>query len=64
MSLEDAAEKQDSGGWPLKLFRCLSTALDIDEDVAGILVEEGFRYTWKKWPMCLWQRLTAIEGFR
>ena len=43
MSLEDAAEKQEAES--TEVIQVFVDALDIDEDVAGILVEERFRDT-------------------
>lgn len=60
MSLEDAAEKHDAeAGQVIKVF---VDSLDIDEDVAGILVEEGFA-TLEEVAYVPLEEMTAIEGF-
>jgi transcription termination/antitermination protein NusA len=60
MSLEDAAEKHEAeSGQVIKVF---VENLDIDEDVAEILVEEGFT-TLEEVAYVPLEELTAIEGF-
>jgi transcription termination/antitermination protein NusA len=60
MSLEDAAEKHEAeAGQVIKVF---VENLDIDEDVAEILVEEGFT-TLEEVAYVPLEELTAIEGF-
>jgi N utilization substance protein A len=60
MSLEDAAEKQEAES--TEVIQVFVDALDIDEDVAGILVEEGFA-TLEEVAYVPLAELTAIEGF-
>jgi len=60
MSLEDAAEKHEAeSGEVIKIF---VDNLDIDEDVAEILVEEGFT-TLEEVAYVPLEELTSIEGF-
>jgi len=60
MSLEDAAEKHEAeSGQVIKIF---VDALDIDEDVAEILVEEGFT-TLEEVAYVPLEEMMAIEGF-
>ena len=60
MSLEDAAEKHEvEAGQVIKVF---VDSLDIDEDVAGILVDEGFT-TLEEVAYVPLEEMTAIEGF-
>ena len=60
MSLEDAADKHEAeAGEVNKLFM---QKLDIDEDVAEILVEEGFT-TLEEVAYVQLEEMTAIEGF-
>jgi len=60
MSLEDAAEKHEAeAGQVIQVFM---DSLDIDEDVAEILVEEGFT-TLEEVAYVPLEEMTTIEGF-
>lgn len=60
MSLEEAADKHEAeAGQVIKVF---SDNLDVDEDVAGILVDEGFT-TLEEVAYVPLEEMTAIEGF-
>ncbi len=60
MSVEDMAEKheQESG----RVMEMFMEALDIDEDVAGVLVEEGFT-TLEEVAYVPLEEMVGIEGF-
>lgn len=60
MSTEEWEEKQDAeAGGQVELFM---VALDVDEDIAGLLVEEGFT-TLEEVAYVPLEEMTAIEGF-
>jgi N utilization substance protein A len=60
MSLEDAADKHEAeAGQVIQVF---VEHLDVDEDVAGILVDEGFT-TLEEVAYVPLEEMTAIEGF-
>ena len=60
MSLEEAAEKHEAEAGEVIGVFC--EALDVDEDVAEILVEEGFT-TLEEVAYVPLEEMTAIEGF-
>jgi transcription termination/antitermination protein NusA len=60
MSLEEAAEKHDAEAGQVIAVFC--EQLDVDEDVAEILVEEGFT-TLEEVAYVPLEEMTAIEGF-
>jgi N utilization substance protein A len=60
MSVEDAVEKQEvEAGQVIKTFMA---RLDVDEDVAGILVDEGFT-TLEEVAYVPLEEMTSIDGF-
>jgi len=60
MSLEEAADKHEAeSGQVIQVF---VEQLDVDEDVAGILVDEGFT-TLEEVAYVPLEEMTAIEGF-
>lgn len=60
MSVDDAAEKQDAEAG--QVIQTFMAQLDIDEDVAGILVDEGFT-TLEEVAYVPLEEMTSINGF-
>lgn len=60
MSVEEAVEKQETEA--AQVMETFMTALDVDDDVAGVLVEEGFT-TLEEVAYVPLEEMMAIEGF-
>lgn len=60
MSVDEAVEKQEAEA--AQIMETFMNALDVDEDVAGVLVEEGFT-TLEEVAYVPLEEMMAIEGF-
>jgi len=60
MSIDEAVEKQEAEA--AQVMETFMNALDVDEDVAGVLVEEGFT-TLEEVAYVPLEEMMAIEGF-
>jgi len=60
MSVDEAVEKQEAEA--VQVMETFMEALDVDEDVAGVLVEEGFT-TLEEVAYVPLEEMMAIEGF-
>ncbi|EED36671.1 N utilization substance protein A [Luminiphilus syltensis NOR5-1B] len=60
MSVDDAIEKQEAEA--IQVMETFMNALDVDEDVAGVLVEEGFT-TLEEVAYVPLEEMMSIEGF-
>ncbi len=60
MSVDDAVEKQEAEA--VQVMETFMEALDVDEDVAGVLVEEGFT-TLEEVAYVPLEEMMSIEGF-